>query len=77
MKEKKDRFMEALEKRTKTKYYWINQIPGTDKTISYFPGSSWIYSEESDLDVILKNEERAFGKSKILKKNYLLYSYKI
>lgn len=65
---KKDRFMEALEKRTKTKYYWKNQIPGTKKTISYFPGSSWIYSEESDLDVILKNEERAFGKSKILKK---------
>lgn len=37
---KKDRFMEALEKRTKTKYYWKNQIPGTKKTISYFPGSS-------------------------------------
>lgn len=33
---KKDRFMEVLEKRTKTKYYWKNQIPRTNKNNKLF-----------------------------------------
>lgn len=51
------RIVEALSRGPNIKYEGLDRIPGTDVVRTYVTGS-WLYSKESDMQVMLENRQK-------------------
>lgn len=52
-------FVDALEDSSEVRIERSDRIPGTDKIRTYVADPGFLYSKQSDLENIIKNEQRA------------------
>lgn len=52
------RVVEALSRSTEIKYEGSDRVPGTDVVRTFVTGA-WLYSKESDMEVMLENRQMA------------------
>ena len=58
-----DRFVKAAGNKKGASYRGLDRIPGTNKVRTYVTGA-WLYSEESDLQKIIRKRRETVGTRK-------------